>query len=168
MGTTEQWSIVKPWIPNRLCICIESMVSWPVQYFSNFSCFNFRCFGRNWFASDGSMDQYRSWPAFQRSHGSKRLRNWCNKDCIWLDEGRCVPGPQELRYEDRCSVMLIAAHFSLRLTQCIDKNRCTKNILYIIHTSCMYIYIYYKAWDYVGYVFGRYYVGYVFEIDPTP
>lgn len=28
-------------------------------------------------------------------------RNWCNKDCVWLDEGRCVPGPHELRYEDR-------------------------------------------------------------------
>ena len=42
---------------------------------------------------------------------SKRPRNWCNKDCVWLDEGRCVPGPHELRYEDRCSVMPIAAHF---------------------------------------------------------
>ena len=29
-------------------------------------------------------------------------RNWCNDDCVWLDEGRCVPGDEEVRYEDRC------------------------------------------------------------------
>ena len=29
-------------------------------------------------------------------------RLWCNDDCVWLDEGRCVPGDEETRYEDRC------------------------------------------------------------------
>ena len=109
---------------GRGCIiCIESMVSW----FLNFRCFRWG----KWCNMDQKWHLWQLW-----QYSSKRPRNWCNKDCVWLDEGRCVPGPQELRYEDRCSVMPIAAHFVC------DWYR------------ILYIYIYYNLliWYYIGYI----------------